>query len=170
MCKLSEEQKEWAVSEEEKKKRKELMKEQEKYQFSYKFEEDKRRFGLSREEDIRRYGLGRQAGIEASQEGEQQFLGGSGTPLPELAQLQSQILQGATPAQGMADRRTALALRESGVRGPEAGLERSRQSGMMNQELQEMLARYSLGEAGQRRDKRLDYFGQKALRGQAATY
>jgi len=125
---------------------------------------------LSREQDISRYQKRLSTGQATGEAGERQLLSATGQAPPELAALQSQILAGATPAQGMQDRRTSLALRESGVRGPEAGLERSRQSGINTREMQRMFSQYALQDAQRRQGQRSGYFGQKALAGQQAAY
>ena len=132
-------------------------------------EEEKRQFEKSYSEDVRRFELGeqlRQQQVGRSQEafkgGEREFLSATEGPLPELEQFKQAILGRETEAQGMADKRTQLALKEAGVRGPEAALERSRQAGGMNISLQRMLSELSYNEAQGRRGKRADYFAGKA--------
>ena len=131
---------------------------EEKRQYEKSFGEDFRRFELG--ETSRKKRLGRAQ--EAMAAGEKEFLSATEGPLPELEKYKQAIFGGATEAQGLADKRVQLALKESGVRGPEAALERSRQSGRMNVNLQRQLSELSYQEAQGRRGKRADYFAGKA--------
>ncbi len=132
-------------------------------------EEEKRQYEKSFEEDFRRFGIGestRKQRLSRSQEalrsGEREFLSATEGPLPELEQYRQSILEGGTEAQQRGNLQTQLALKQSGVRGPEAALERARQSNLRGTALQRQLSELAYNEAQGRRGKRADYFAGKA--------
>jgi len=84
-------------------------------------------------------------------------------PISEIAEYQKRAAEGALPGMRMADKQTALALRESGVRGPQAGLERARQSGLRATKLDESISKYSMDDAMRRRDAMLQFYAQKGV-------
>ena len=82
-------------------------------------------------------------------------------PLSGIADYQKKAEAQSLPGLVAADKQTALALRESGVSGPQAGLERSRQAGIRGTKLDEALSKYALEDEMRRRDAQLQFYGAK---------
>lgn len=139
-------------------------------QFDAGFGESKRQFDTGFDENRRRYDERIERGIGTGSEGESQLLAETASAPTELMELKELIRQGALPEQNSADSRVALALREGGVTGPTAALERARSANSMSENLTRMIAEYALSDANKRRGIRSNYFGNKALAGRAATY
>tara|TARA_R110002012_G_scaffold197079_1_gene365615 strand:- start:11487 stop:12050 length:564 start_codon:yes stop_codon:yes gene_type:complete len=132
------------------------------------FGEDTRRYDQGFGEDVRRFGLeqGRrqeslQRGLEQGQGLENLYSGA----LPELQGMEESIISQSTPGQEQARQATIAALARSGVRGPQAALEVSRQSGMMSNQMQDQLNAMKFQEAMDRRGNLGRFRSQRSLQG-----
>ena len=132
------------------------------------FGEDTRRYDQGFGEDVRRYDAGQTRlddsigrGIEAGN----QMSSLLSSPAESLGAYEQAIIDQATPGQERAANATRSALARQGVRGPQAALEEARQSGMMQQGLQNRLAGTRFEEEMNRRSQLGQYLGNRSLQG-----
>ena len=132
------------------------------------FGEDTRRYDQGFGEDVRRYDAGQTRldesigrGVEAGN----QMSSLLSSPAESLGAYEQAIIDQATPGQERAANATRSALARQGVRGPQAALEEARQSGMMQQGLQNRLAGTRFEEEMNRRSQLGQYLGNKSLQG-----
>ena len=121
------------------------------------FGESTRRFNISEGRLDESIGRGVEAGNQLSS-----LLS---SPAESLGAYEQAIIDQATPGQQRAANATRSALARQGVRGPQAALEEARQSGMMQQGLQNRLAGTSFEEEMNRRNQLGQYLGNRSLQG-----
>lgn len=94
---------------------------------------------------------------------EPQYLAEANTQLPELAQLNNDILNQGTEAQRANRRQIEATLARQGVRGGQAAILENRALGETTRDLQRDINQNIYNEAANRQNSRLNYYGQKAL-------
>ena len=94
---------------------------------------------------------------------EPQYQQEANTQLPELAQLNKDILNQGTEAQRANRRQIEAALANQGVRGGQAAILENRALGETTRDLQRDINQNIYNEALNRQNSRLNYYGQKAL-------
>jgi len=122
----------------------------------------------SRREDAYNALIGR--GTKDFGEGETQFLSTYEKAPTELEQVKKDILSGGTAAMKAGSTQMQSDLASQGVRGGQASTLLARGAGEMTRGVQSDVDKQVLSEALERRQAKGGYFGQKAQRGQAATY
>lgn len=96
-------------------------------------------------------------------EGDKQFNQEANTPLPQIGQMQNDIVQQATDAQQNNNKEYQAQLAEQGVRGGQAATLLGRQTGQLNRELNYDTNKLGYDEARNRQDTRLNYTAKKSL-------
>lgn len=96
-------------------------------------------------------------------EAEPQYQQEANTQLPELTQLVNDIAQQSAEAQRQNRVQTQTELAQQGIRGGQAAVLANRATGELNRDLQRDINQTVYGEAANRQNSRLNYYGQKAL-------
>tara|TARA_R110000824_G_scaffold14456_2_gene61485 strand:- start:4743 stop:5426 length:684 start_codon:yes stop_codon:yes gene_type:complete len=134
--------------------------------------EGRRRYDQEFGEGTRRYTQGlsredaqREAGRGVSDATFSEYMDLYSRPSESITQMQDLVNRQGTQAQQLADQATSTALAQGGVRGPQAALERSRQSGMNTQGMLDQLIQLQASDEERRRDAQGRLLGQRSLAG-----